>query len=695
MRRQRHTWLENLVDYTRVVASTAKDMAESARVPMLGISATLTLSIVTSMQAIRSNKEQYIQILEQVHEILCSVIFLLTTDQLQADGVLPPAVLYDIARFTEALQKLYVYMEAQHGISRLKQLLKQTDNASRLDACKTNFQDCLRAFQVHVGLSGAKGLGEMRKDAEDRHQELLALIDAHPELTGSQLSSSAATLSSLGDSTGSLSVLPPSPQIFHGRETELQEVVNILLKDAPRVAILGPGGIGKTSLATAVLHDRRVVVEYPHRYFVACHSTLGCSDLISSLASHIGLEKSANLARKITRHLSHSAKSLLILDNFETPWEPSSSRAEIEDFLSLLADVENVAIVITMRGAERPGRVRWTRPFPPPLQPLTDAASLQTFIDIADDNHDEVNIRQLLSYTANLPLAVSLIANVAAYEGCEAALERWNTESTRLLSDGYDKKSSLDISIMLSFSSVRMTPAAQDLLSLLSILPDGLSDADLMQATLPIPNVLASKATLTRTSLAYIANDERVRVLVPIREHIRTFYPPSPKLKYALRQHFHKTLDLWKNFDENLPTGIVPQITANLGNLNTVLLDGLQDDGIPDTVANFRSITVLDDFCFRTNRVSSALMAKVAGKIQSWKEDPIYGEYLIHMLAHSSHAPISDGEAQIALGIQFFENRGQNDRGNQMLVNVKLTVTHLLCSSLVQCGWILLPHAKK
>ncbi|KAJ7455709.1 P-loop containing nucleoside triphosphate hydrolase protein, partial [Mycena latifolia] len=333
---------------------------------------------------------------------------------------------------------------------------------------------------------------------------------------------------------------PPSPQIFHGRESGLKEILVLLKQDSPRVAILGTGGMGKTSLATAVLHHPDVVADYPHRYFVACHSVSTCSDLVSSLASHIGIEKTANLARKIARHLSYDARSLLVLDNFETPWEPSASRSEVEEFLSLLADVSNVAVLITMRGAERPGKVRWTRPFLLPLQPLTDSASLQTFIDIADSNHDEGNIRQLLAYTANLPLAVSLIASVAAYEGCESALRRWEIENTRLLSDGYDQKSSLDISIMLSFSSSRMTTEAQELLGLLSILPDGLSDADLVQADLPIPNILGSKSTLIRTSLAYITSDGRLRVLVPIREHIRTIHPPSAALKYSLRQHFHK-----------------------------------------------------------------------------------------------------------------------------------------------------------
>jgi hypothetical protein len=89
-------------------------------------------------------------------------------------------------------------------------------------------------------------------------------------------------------------------------------------------------------------------------------------------------------------------------------------------------------------------------------------------------------------------------------------------QSTHMLSDGYDQRSSLDISIMLSFTSSRMTVGAQDLLSLLSMLPDGLTDVELVQAKLAIPDVLSCKSILIRTSLAFVGKDQRLKVLVPI-----------------------------------------------------------------------------------------------------------------------------------------------------------------------------------
>ncbi|KAJ7869969.1 P-loop containing nucleoside triphosphate hydrolase protein, partial [Mycena leptocephala] len=341
-------------------------------------------------------------------------------------------------------------------------------------------------------------------------------------------------------SVESLAILPASPKIFYGRESELQEIRGILARDSARVVVLGPGGMGKTSLTLALLHDPSMVSNYVHRYFVPCHSAATCSQLVSNTASHIGVEQGPNLARRIIHHFSRNPSSLLILDNLETPWEPLNSRPDVEEFLSLLADVSHLAILITMRGAERPGKVKWTRPCPLPLKPLSAAPALQTFIDIAGDSHDMAIVQQLIDLTGNLPLAVSLIANVASYEGCDVALSRWKTESTRLLSDGYDKTSSLEISIMLSLSSARMTSEAQKLLSLLSMLPDGLSDAELVQSKLPISSILRCKATLIRTSLAYADHEQRLKVLVPIREYVDNVYPSSPELRFALRTYFHK-----------------------------------------------------------------------------------------------------------------------------------------------------------
>lgn len=281
-----------------------------------------------------------------------------------------------------------------------------------------------------------------------------------------------------------------------------------------------------------------------------------------------------------------------------------------------------------MRGAERPRGVKWTRPFLLPLDPLDDSAAMQTFLDIADDDSEQNRIRELLGLTGNLPLAVNLIAHVVAHEGFDATLARWKTENTRVLSDGYDKKTSLDISIMLSFSSPRMTEEAQDLASILSMLPDGLSDAELVQSNLPIENILAAKATLIRNSLAFISNKHRLCALVPIRDHIRATHPPLSPLKFQLRKYFRDLIQLWKDFPTMPSSASVLKISANLGNINTLMADGL-DEEASDILATLASMIVFSGFCRMKSNGTPPIMARVAELIMRFPESKVYGNYFL------------------------------------------------------------------
>ncbi|KAJ7833923.1 P-loop containing nucleoside triphosphate hydrolase protein [Mycena olivaceomarginata] len=343
--------------------------------------------------------------------------------------------------------------------------------------------------------------------------------------------------SSLNTSSGSLSLLPASPKIFHGRESELEELSNILMADPARVAILGPGGMGKTTLAIAALHHPKVAHKYQTCHFISCESAHTRDSLVAIIVPHLGLDFSSTSERAVLAMLSAGQRCLMILDNFETPWEALEGRAKVEAFLALLADIPHVALVLTMRGAERPGKVQWTHPFLRPLMPLDRGAARQTFIEIADEIHDGSEVDQLLDITDNIPLAVQLVAGIAASVGCHDTMEHWNLERTALLSAGYDKRSNLEISIGLSLSSPRLqsSPHAVELLTLMSLLSDGISDLDLFQSNIPIPNIPNCKTTLVRTSLAYIDHAGRLKVLAPIRDYIHLARPPSQQLVRPLR----------------------------------------------------------------------------------------------------------------------------------------------------------------
>jgi hypothetical protein len=105
--------------------------------------------------------------------------------------------------------------------------------------------------------------------------------------------------------------------------------------------------MGKTSLARAIVHHEETISRYEqYRLFVACDSAATQIELAGLIGAHLGLKAGKDLTRPVIQHFSSSPPSLLILDNLETLWEPTESRANIEEFLSLLTGVEHLALVV-------------------------------------------------------------------------------------------------------------------------------------------------------------------------------------------------------------------------------------------------------------------------------------------------------------------------------------------------------------
>ncbi|KAJ7816487.1 hypothetical protein B0H13DRAFT_432104 [Mycena leptocephala] len=340
--------------------------------------------------------------------------------------------------------------------------------------------------------------------------------------------------------------------------------------------------MGKTSLARAVLHHPGMTSRYEqHRLFVPCGTVSTSIQLACLIGAYIGLTSGEDLTGPVIRHFSSGPPTLLILDNLETIWEPAESRADVENFLCHLADMEHVALIITMRGAERPANVRWTRPFLEPLNPLAQEAARQTFIDIADDIYETEDMDKILRLADNMPLAIDLIAHLVDSEGIPSVLSRWETQRTSILSDGHDATANLDLSISLSLSGPRMISSshALDLLSLLSMLPDGLSDVELLQSNLPLENILACKSTLLRTALAYTDGHKRLKALVPVREYVQKNHPPNNHLIHPLYKYYQELVELFRKYHGTLSNaGVIARVATNFTNIQNVLLQCLSSD---------------------------------------------------------------------------------------------------------------------
>ncbi|KAJ7446970.1 P-loop containing nucleoside triphosphate hydrolase protein, partial [Mycena latifolia] len=568
----------NAIRCLAAVITLLNELSDAFGTPFVPAISNTTLSLITAVQNVKKNKEDCIQLLENVYQLLCAIINLHIKSETK--GNLPPATLNHVGKFMETLHKIHTFVEAQQDGSKIKSFFRQTETKTLLSECRAGLQQAFEVFKTKTNITALGYITQMQEEAEIMHKEVLELISSWSDGTASDRSSSIYKTGGSQNSSNSISLLPAKPKIFHGREQELKEIVDILQQESPRIAILGAGGMGKTSLAKAALHHPDIAAKYEQCFFVVADSVTTNVGLSGLIGEHIGFEPAKDATTSVLQYFATHGPSLLILDNLETPWEPLESRGDVEELLSKLTDLPHLALMITMRGAERPAKVQWTHPFLTPLKPLSDVAARDTFFAIAEDVHDSKDVNEILSLTDNMPLVVDLIAHAVDFEGsCSAVLARWKSERTSLISVGNDRKSDLDTSITISLSSSRMSTGAKDLLSLLSILPDGLSNVELLQSKLSINDIMTCKATLLATSLAYMDDKRRLKSLVPIREHMQCFYPPSPLLIHPLQKYFHQVLDLYRQYPiTQQGAGRVKHISLNVRNMGELLLRGLNQD---------------------------------------------------------------------------------------------------------------------
>ncbi|KAJ7726114.1 hypothetical protein B0H16DRAFT_1332374 [Mycena metata] len=461
-------------------------------------------------------------------------------------------------------------------------------------------------------------------------------------------------------------MLPAEPKIFYGRESELAHILKLFNQGTPRIAILGAGGMGKTSLAQTVLHHEQIITKYHgNRLFIACDVASSKVELAALIGAHLGMKPGKDLSRAVVQHFSDGPPSLLILDNLETAWELAESRKTIEEFLSLLTDITNLGLMITMRGAERPAKVQWTRPFLLPLQPLSQDAAQKMFIDITDEGHSMEEVDQVLFLTGNMPLSISLLAHLVDVEGCSVVLSRWKTEKTSLISEGADRRSNLELSISLSLSSPRIIsmPHSQELLALLSILPDGLSDVELMQSKLPIQDILGCKVALLRTALAYSDGYKRLKVLAPVREYVAKFSPPTDQIIQPLFKHFHELLELYiTNGGKTSAALVINRISSNYSNIQNVLRHGLHPDH-PELANSIYCTCDFNRFSLRIGHGATPLLKDIINLLPSLENHRAKVYFITEVLQSWRHHSIPHVEKLIGQALEHLKQLDDWDIG--------------------------------
>jgi GTPase SAR1 family protein len=365
-------------------------------------------------------------------------------------------------------------------------------------------------------------------------------------------------------------VLPPPAELMIGRDKEKHIIIDALLNEMPaRVAILGGGGIGKTTLALSTLHDLAVTDRYPSWYFVSCEGIPSVSALVGEVANALRIPPANRDEHLIDVILSSfHGNTALCLDNFETIWDNEAIRSDVEEFLSHLNRHPKLSIIITMRGTQRPSRVSWSKPLLPSLGRLSDADSKLIFEMTCGPVDDFVE--KLLKAVDGIPLAVTLISALLqeGNETSESLWTRWEQTKTSVVENGgKDRLSNLDRSIHLSVYGPRMQadPNAILILAMLSILPDGFPYSEVatddLQRYMPEDNrVREGFLTLRRVSLVHVDEtntSHRLRMLAPIRHFCKERLQAPKILRRGLISFYTDMLDNFKNFTNSAGHAII------------------------------------------------------------------------------------------------------------------------------------------
>ncbi|KZV62645.1 hypothetical protein PENSPDRAFT_692335 [Peniophora sp. CONT] len=488
-------------------------------VPYLGIiSGALTelLKIENEIDTLKSDWRLVMSLAKHIKSIIDRVRA--QCEKLGADGdVLPEGLLEPLIELERCiLTALEVLNTCKVGSKRFRDrarvYLNRSDLAGNVKQCRTDMEAALNLFNTKLHIIHTFKLDEMLSRGSI----------ARPSLVVPPIPIS----------------LPPPPAIFHGRALETDHIVDLIFGKPPaRVAVLGSGGIGKTSIALTVLHRPEIKEHFDDgRFFMSCEAVSTGDGVIQELLKtfRLAVDAQSRITPRdlLLSHLRALPRGILCLDNLETPWDADASSVE-----SLLADIVSLShfsLLVTTRGGDRPRGVAWTQPFLPEITPLTLEAALDTWNAICGSHNDYSEL--LVKAVDLVPLAVTLLAQLALTETSEVLYSRWELEETRLLQStrGPEHRlNSVDRSIMLSLTSpvLRDKEDVLNFFSILCTLPQGLPESRIpafvdAYASL-LPDLRRSIAILKQCSLVYTSEDCFLRVLSPIRHYIQSHYPCS------------------------------------------------------------------------------------------------------------------------------------------------------------------------
>ena len=343
---------------------------------------------------------------------------------------------------------------------------------------------------------------------------------------------------------------PPAPRGCFGRDELVEKVVG-LAESLESIALIGAGGIGKTSIALTVLHHDRIVERFGgNRRFIRCDQfPASPTHLLTRISKVIGAGTENLEDLTPLRPYLSSKEMLIILDNAESILDPKGLNSEeIYSVVNELCQFKTVCLCITSRITTVPPRCKR-----PEIPTLSVEAACDIFYGIYGDGRRSSIIANLLHRLDFHALSITLLATAASHNAWDydRLVKEWDTQRAKVLQAGYNK--SLAATIELSLTSptfLSLGPSARDLLAVIAFFPQGIYEKNLDWLFPAIPEKDSIFDRFCLLSLTYRSNGF-VSMLAPIRDYLGPRDPQLSPLLCTTRDRYFSRLSF--NVDPNRP----------------------------------------------------------------------------------------------------------------------------------------------